>query len=239
MTPTDATLRDWLLHRLPEADAVALEERLLREDALATRLLEVETDLIDDHAAGRLDAAAREAIARHLIADPAGRWRWTVARALAARACAAARIRRRRQRRRIATAIGMLAAVAVLAIALMQPAQPPHMPADGAALPTISLRLAATRGEVVPLRLPAGSGWLRLQAEVADSTVGSYTLTVREGTDVRFQASGLEPRRAGPYAYVEAAIPATAAGPGRRQVELAPTGASDAVAIWHLETTVP
>lgn len=238
MTPTDATLRDWLLHRLPEADAVALEERLLREDALATRLLEMETDLIDDHAAGRLDAATREAIARHLIGDPAGHWRWTVARALAARTRAAT-LTRRRQRRHIAAAIGALAAAAVLAIALMQPDRTPLAPADIAALPTISLRLAATRGEAAPLRLPANGGWLRLQVEVADTTAAAYELTVRDGTDVRFHASGLAPRRAGPYAYVETAIPTVAAGPGRRQVELAPTGASDAAAIWHLETIAP
>ncbi|HUD43038.1 MAG TPA: hypothetical protein VMR06_13690 [Dokdonella sp.] len=239
MSPTDATLRDWLLHRLPEAEAVALEERLLREDALATRLRAMETDLIDDHAAGRLDAATREAVARHLVADPAGRWRWTVARALATRTSAATLSRRRRQRRRVAAAIGALAAAAVLAIALMQPARPPQSPADIAALPTISLRLAATRGEAAPLRLPASGGWLRLQVEVADSTAGTYALTVRDGADVRFHASGLAPRHAGPYAYVEAAIPAAAAGPGRRQVELVPAGAPDAAAIWQLETTAP
>lgn len=239
MTPTDATLRDWLLHRLPEPDAVALEERLLREDVLATRLREVETDLIDDHAAGRLDAATREAVARHLIADPAGRWRWIVARALTARTRAVALNRRGRHRRRIVAAIGALAAAAILAIALMQPDRAPQTPADIAALPTISLRLAATRGEAAPLRLPANGGWLRLQVEVADTTAAAYELTVRDGTDVRFHASGLAPRRAGPYAYVETAIPTVAAGPGRRQVELAPTGASDAAAIWHLETIAP
>jgi hypothetical protein len=239
MSPTDATLRDWLLHRLPEADAVVLEERLLREDALAARLREAETDLIDDHAAGRLDAATREAVARHLIADPGGRWRWMVARALVARTRAAASSEQRRRRRRIAAAIGALAAATVLAIALIQPDRSPRAPADVAALPTISLRLAATRGEAAPLRLPANGGWLRLQVEVADPTAGTYALTVREGPNVRFHASGLALRRAGPYAYVEAAIPSAAAGPGRRQVELAPTGASDATAIWHLETTVP
>lgn len=239
MAPTDATLRDWLLHRLPEADAVALEERLLREDALATRLREAETDLIDDHAAGRLDAAMREAVARHLIADPGGRWRWMVARALVAKTRAATSTRQRQRRRRIAATIGALAAVAVLAIALIQPGRPPQAPADVAALPTISLRLAATRGEAAPLRLPASSGWLRLQAEVADATAGPYTLTVREGPNVRFQASGLALRRAGPYAYVETAIPAAAAGPGTRQVELAPAGASAAVATWQLETIAP
>lgn len=239
MSPTDATLRDWLLHRLPEADAVVLEERLLREDALSARLREAETDLIDDHAAGRLDAATREAVARHLIADPGGRWRWMVARALVARTRAAASTGQRRRRRRIVAAIGALAAATVLAIALIQPGRSPWAPADVAALPTISLRLAATRGEAAPLRLPASGGWLRLQAEVADATADTYTLTIREGPDVRFQASGLALRRAGPYAYVEAAIPSAAAGPGRRQVELAPTGAPDAVAIWHLETITP
>ncbi|PZQ15500.1 MAG: hypothetical protein DI564_09250 [Rhodanobacter denitrificans] len=238
MSPTDATLRDWLLHRLPEADAVALEERLLREDAFATRLLEVETDLIDDHAAGLLDAATREAVARHLIADPAGRWRWTVARALAARTRTAT-LTRQRRRRRLAAAIGALAAAAVLAIALMQPDRAPQAPADIAALPTISLRLAATRGEATPLRLPANDGWLRLQVEVAESAAAAYELTVRDGTDVRFHASGLALHRAGPYGYVEAVIPAAAAGPGRRQVELAPTGAAQAPAIWYLETTAP
>lgn len=237
MTPTDATLRDWLLHRLPETDTIALEERLLREDTLATRLLAMETDLIDDHAAGRLDAATREAIARHLIGDPAGHWRWTVARALAARTRAAT-LTRQRRRRRIAAAIGALAAAAVLAIALMQPDRAPQTPADIAALPTISLRLAATRGEATPLRLPTNGGWLRLQVE-AESTAAVYELTVRDGADVRFHASGLAPRRAGPYAYVEAVIPAVAAGPGRRQVELAPTGAAQPPAIWYLETTAP
>lgn len=239
MSPTDATLRDWLLHRLPEATAQALEERLLREDDLATRLRAVETDLIDDHAAGRLDDATRDAVARHLIADPAGRWRWTVARALASRAHAAASIRRRQRRRRIAAVIGALAAAAVLAIALRQPDQPPRTPAELAALPVISLRVAATRGDAAPLPLPAPGGWLRLQAEVPDPTPGAYLLTVRDASGVRFRATDLALRHAGPYAYVEATIPAAAAGPGWREVELAPAGTPNATTTWRLQTTVP
>lgn len=244
--PTSATLRDWLLHRLPDAARAALEERLLREDALVAQLREAETDLIDDHAAGRLDAATRADVARHLIADRDGHWRWQVARALAVRRAArrvaeAGEPRRRwvAARPRLA-AIGALAAVLVLAVLLVRPLLPSRPPADAATLPTVSLRVAATRGTASALTLPPNTGWLRLQVEAIDPQPRRYAVSISDGATVRFHAGGLTLRRAGPYAFVEVVIPAAAAGPGHRTVRLLPEGAPTAAAtVWELDTTVP
>lgn len=79
---SDTELRDLLLRRLAPERAAALEELLLVEDDCAERLLEIEHDLLDDYAAGRLDAPDRAAVARLLQDDPGAAARLRFAHAL-------------------------------------------------------------------------------------------------------------------------------------------------------------
>src|SRR6185295_9519782 len=87
--------RDFLLHRLGEADAHALEERLMTEDGFLEALQDAEHDLLDDYAAGQLNDEDRAATERHLLATPEARQRLEMGRALA-RAKVAASERRER-----------------------------------------------------------------------------------------------------------------------------------------------
>ena len=63
----DQTLRRYLLCRLPEDERLRVDERLLVDDELAERIGLVESELTDDYAAGRLDAAEREAFAKRFL----------------------------------------------------------------------------------------------------------------------------------------------------------------------------
>jgi len=56
----EAMLRKYLLGSLPEAERLALDERLLTDDELAQLMRLVESELIDDYTAGRLDHTQRD-----------------------------------------------------------------------------------------------------------------------------------------------------------------------------------
>ncbi len=83
---SDDRSRQYLLHRLPEAEAVQFEECILEEEGCAERLREAEDDLLDDYAAGRLAIDEGEAVERFLLHSPDGRQRLRFARAFAAMA---------------------------------------------------------------------------------------------------------------------------------------------------------
>ena len=81
--PTDKILRDWVLHRLPEIQADALEQRLMLDDAIAAQLQDAQHDLIDDYARGRLDAVDRGAVEKYLLCTRADLHRLHLAQGLA------------------------------------------------------------------------------------------------------------------------------------------------------------
>ncbi len=64
---TDLHLRQFLLRRLPPDEAARLEESILLQEGVAERLRDEEFDLLDDYAAGRLNAADAAAVARHWL----------------------------------------------------------------------------------------------------------------------------------------------------------------------------
>jgi hypothetical protein len=78
-------LRRLALRRYHAAELTVLEERLMLEDGYAERLREAEYDLIDDYAAGRLDAGERADVEHHLLAGSDGVLSLRVAHAMAAR----------------------------------------------------------------------------------------------------------------------------------------------------------
>lgn len=79
----DDILREWLLHRLSDANAAsAFEQRVLEDDAFGARLRALETDLLDDYARQRLNKHDRRAVARWLLATSEDRLRLRTAIAL-------------------------------------------------------------------------------------------------------------------------------------------------------------
>jgi len=63
----DETLRLYLLCRLAEDERLRLDERLLVDHELAERVVLVESELTDDHVAGRLDAVEQEAFTKTFL----------------------------------------------------------------------------------------------------------------------------------------------------------------------------
>jgi hypothetical protein len=244
--PTDETLRDWLLHRLPDAQAHALEARLLLDDAFGARLRAVETDLIDDYARGRLDEAARAAVERWLLATPADRERLQAALALASvvapRAPAApvrsAPANARPSRRRV-HGLALAAAAAVLLVVLGRHLREPARTPPLAGAPTVTLLANLQRGSGaqpdVSARVPAAAPAVRLQVEVASAARDArYALHVERGAREVFGARALAARHEGAYRFVEVALPSGLLAGGDYAVRLADDATGDTLQEWTL-----
>jgi hypothetical protein len=254
--PTDDILRRWLLHKLPPADAEALEQRVLTDEAFGERLRDVETDLLDDYARGTLGAGDRDAAARRFASSARGRLRVRIARSLArltrpspgrsgtvlaheqAHSLAVARRHADRGRRtRRALAIGALASACVLAIALIGWNRRFTMPAPvryGQA--TITLLADSQRGTALKqvASTPAGAT-VRLQAEVDDPNA-LYTLEIDDDGRTVFRAEDLAARTVGPYRFVEVVFDSRQLAAGSHRVRVAVQGAPAPEATWTLET---
>ena len=225
--PTDDALRDWLLGRLPAADADALDQRVLGDDAFGARLAEIETDLLDDLVAGRLAGDEAAAALARFTATPRARWRLRVARALARFAPAREAHRTRGTLRRmpprrlwLGAAVGAIAAVALVAIGLQRRAP--------TAEATITLLADRQRGAASgAFAVPRAAATVRLQVEVADaSPTDHFTLDIADGTKIVFRREMLETRAAGPNRFVDARVPREALTPGERRVTVRAAGAA-------------
>jgi hypothetical protein len=78
----EVAIRSYLLGRLPEPEAEALEDEYLARPEVWERVRGVEDDLLDDYAAGRLAPAERAAFETKYLASPPLRERVAAARAL-------------------------------------------------------------------------------------------------------------------------------------------------------------
>lgn len=242
--PSDATLRDWLLGKLPPAVSERLEERLFAEAGFAERAQAVETDLLDDLARGHLDPDDRARAQRLFTATGKDRLRLRIALALAdMRASAGARrLRapavstrsppRRRWRAWAGVALAASLAFAAVGLRLHRPAAPgPAAAADA----TISLLATTARGldGSEEIRVAPTAAMVRVQAEVdADDPQTRYELRVLAGARTLFRAGDLAVREAGPYRFVEARVPASLLS-GERHVQVVAAGA-DAATTWTL-----
>ncbi|MGA9421985.1 MAG: hypothetical protein WBW61_06450 [Rhodanobacteraceae bacterium] len=257
--PLEHTLRNWLLHRLADAESSALEQRLLLDRDFPARVEEAEYDLIDDYARDRLDADERLAVETHLLGSAAGGQRAGVSRALAQirepppitqadsappparklyRRYLARDVRRAAPHRRSiwrrwrkGLAIGALTAAVLIAVVLTGRVErgilrapvatsPPVRPAGIANL-TLLASTERGVGEARELTLPRDAEAVRVQVEVEhpDANI-RYGLVVADGARNLFSARDLALHRAGPYAFVEAVVPAALLAPGRRHVTL-------------------
>jgi hypothetical protein len=238
--PTDPILRAWLLGSLPTAEAEALELRVLRDDDFGARLREIETDLLDDLAAGRLAPDERERAEARFGASAFGRTRRRIARALlrarASSANSGASTRRsgiagtssRRPRGRwIAAALASAAGILV-AVGLWR-----HAPSDHADA-TITLLADRQRGTgVEAIDVPREAKTIRLEVET-DRLDARYALRIEDETHETFQVDGLAPRVAGPYMFVEALVPKSALDGGEHTVRLRVSGGNAQSASWSI-----
>ncbi len=240
--PTDDTLRAWLLGQLASADAEALEQRLIEDEAFAVRLRAVENDLLDDLARGTLAGDERARAAAYFAATPGDRARLRIARALAtlgaeAHAATSARGRTRsveharaaRPRRRwsaAALALAGLAAVAVIGVRLY----------SGTTVPlafTVTLTDGQQRGaSSIEIAVPADAREVRLQVEVDGDAGAQYLLAI----DDTFAASGLPVRKTGAYRFVETTVPAAALAAGTHRVRVVAERGAAGEASWTLTT---
>jgi hypothetical protein len=224
--PTDEALRDWLLGRLPSAEAEALERRVLGEDAFGARLDEIELDLLDDLAAGRLAGDTRASALARFTATPRARLRLRIARALslfgrrgAAHPSHRTTEDRRAHRRRgwIAGVLGATAAVAIAVAGLNLRAPAPHAPPA-----TITLLADRQRGsEAESIAIAKDATSVRMQLEVDDAGAATrYALEIEAADRVVYSANDLAPRTAGAYRFVEAEVPRRVLAGGERVVRV-------------------
>jgi hypothetical protein len=227
--PGDAALRRWLLQQLPTDQAAALEEQLLRDDALLDRLRDAETDLLDDFARGALDAADTQAFCAHRLQAPAQRERLRAARAFAHLHAPSLRTPVRRR-----VAIGFALAASVLAAVVTWQWWP--APQLDAKLPSYTLLAAADRGAGTgKLQLPGTTARVHLQLEVSDPA-RRYTLSVDTQGQRASLAEHLQPRTLGRYTFVEVDVDVAPLQPGSHRLVLAGQGSgADLEQSWELQ----
>jgi hypothetical protein len=185
-------IRNYLLGRLPEPEAEALEDEYLARPEVWERVRGVEDDLLDDYAAGRLAPAERAAFETKYLASPPLRERVAAARALrstAGRHTPARRVATMRPvawRAPLALAASVLIAVAVFwmrsagprpipspspgstsADPSRTPAPPGSMTAPAGRSVVLALSPVLLRGPGGPaeLRIPAGTETVVLEME--------------------------------------------------------------------------
>ncbi|MET0229747.1 MAG: hypothetical protein ABW186_02310 [Rhodanobacteraceae bacterium] len=226
--PTDESLRAWLLGRLPPADAEALEQRVLGDDAFGERLADVENDLLDDLAAERLAGDERAVALARFTATPRARLRLRVARALvrltprdaahASRRASRPGVRRaHRPRGWLAGALGAAAAIAIAVVGLNLRA-----PIQGTRVATITLLADRQRGiEDQTIAVPRDAVSVRLQLEVDDTREPTrFALEIEDAGRAVFSTADLVPQTAGAYRFVEAEVPRRVLANGERIVRV-------------------
>lgn len=247
-------LRRWLLHQVPEDQARVLERRLFEDRELSGRLLEAETNLLDDFVRDRLGAAERAAVREHLLAAPEDRGRLRFATALAGRAAqptpiapSNAPVARRRPtpvrrprwpQRYKAVAWGGVAAACVAVLVGAAWIHRNRIPSGIAAQATVTIALADPhRGSsLTQVQIPPDTSRVRLQVEVdSDSPHARYTLVIADGQRTLVRARDLIPQRAGPYRYVQIVTAARTFGGGERSVRVAPQGSAAATKVWYVD----
>jgi hypothetical protein len=232
--PTDIELRAFLLGRMLAEDAARLEEAIILEDGVAERLRAEEFDLIDDYAAGRLMAADRADVERHLLTSVENVHSLRVARLMLARedgvgdaatpvqsATQAEVLRPRRRSARLA-AMGALMAAGLAAVVWIPywdrtPRRPVGVPAPAD---------SAIRGPGQAQSPPESADSLPILTLLADVNRGSTRPTLHWKADfasVRLQAEVPGPEHSSLYSlsvydmaghrlFEGAALPAHVAG---------------------------
>jgi hypothetical protein len=235
---TDSKLRDYLLRRLPEAEAQQLEERMLDDDELFMTLRSVEDDLVDAVARGELDDDARAAFEQRYRGQPS---RVRFARALARRSANVVPFGRRRW-----IAFAVAAAVVVISSALLVTRKEPShavvstpvaiVKAPPSIVYPVVLSLAASRsaGAANTITLPREATTLRLQVRLdrADQ-YDRYRAALQSSRGIVWQAENLKAAPEGDALLLTADVPASALL--NDSYELAVHGGADDLGVVTLE----
>jgi len=244
--PSDSTLRQWLLQRLPPEDSAPLEQRLLEDGAFGDRLREAETDLLDDLARGRLAKDDRAIAEQRFEATARDRERLRIAVALAnatsTRAVGDSRVSAvagsashgRARRRVLIGAIASAAALAVLVVGVNR-----QRAVDSAITQTtITLMASQQRGaNVEDIGIPRSAGSVRLQVEVDAADADTrYSIDIDAGGRSVFGARDLAPKSAGPYRFVEIVTTAKTLAPGDYHVRVEAQNSGRPASTWSVRT---
>jgi hypothetical protein len=228
-------LNAYLLHKLPEDERDAFEDRWVEDSALYEQLRNAEVDLLDAYARGALSPADRKRVSKYLLDSPNQRRKLLFARTLLDAFPAPARPTTPWRRMASAAAIVLLAASvcwlawqnAAMRRELAAAAHAPR-PSPGNVY-VAEVRMDTTRGiaaSITPVRLPAGSQILRLDLEIApgdEAQVLSASVS-RDGRTVWSEEPVRAERRA--FGFVASVwVPAAALAPGEYEIKLSAGGA--------------
>jgi hypothetical protein len=203
-TISDAQLREFLLRRIPAQGVERLEEAIVVTDGVAERLRDEEFDLIDDYAAGRLNAVDRADVERHLLNSLENIHSVRMARLLSresgsrdlgkpvSNAISALGTRRRRWMGRLAP-FGVVLAAGLVAVALI--------PDWSRTPPQPGMTSTAPRSEVpsaLPPPAPNAAGSIPIVILLADVSRGSASPVLHwraDAASIRLQAEVPGPDR--------------------------------------------
>lgn len=211
--PDDDELARYLLGELPVDEEAAIDDALA-DDQVWQAVQRAEDELLDAHAAGRLDGSRRDRLTRRLAASPRLRERLALIRDLGA--IAGARRHRPRKRIRLALAAAALAAAAAIAAIVTVRGRPAgHDRADQVVALAL---LPPTRAGALPVVDVAGRAELALSIAIdAEEAFPRYRVTLRARGAALWSAEAAA--RDGALAV---RVPVAALGPGVH--ELAITG---------------
>jgi hypothetical protein len=236
MTTDDDTLRALLLHQLPERDMTKHSERILLEEDFAERLQDVESDLLEDYARGRLTSEDRAAVERYLLVSTTQRERARTAHALGHLTRSPRSDRRLLLRWTVPTAALLAAGLAGIYLA---PALVSQWigPLDASATSTQNVTLLAdsTRSRSIhTLHINPGASQIRLQLEITGASADKFYRLVIAGEaaspglpDSPVQTlDHLAPSQSGPYRFVEVTMPVRMLARGSYRLTLTPAAPS-------------
>ncbi|HTW66484.1 MAG TPA: hypothetical protein VME17_17810 [Bryobacteraceae bacterium] len=229
----------YLLHKLPEAEREAFEDRWMEDSELYGELQDAEAELLDAYANGALPAGDCELVTKYLLSSPVQERKLLFARTLRAALPAHVRPASERQTRAwrsIAAAGIILLAIATSWLAWQNTAlhrrlagvsnfaRPPAPAVYVAEIPSGTTNRSTTQS-LAEVRVPAGAQMLRLdlQLDPGDETRVFSATVGQEGRLVWDEEPIHAERR--PFGFVVPVwVPAAVLTPGQYQIKLSAGG---------------
>jgi hypothetical protein len=237
----NSSLRNFLLRKLPAADAERLEQELRVDRGLAIQLDAERNELIDDYARGRLSADDAAWVVEYLLDGEGAQARLGAARAQLSDAYGSPQARYPVPvwRRPGLLALLIVSAVIVGSAAWLLSHRPPRMPSipvESAGAYPITLFEPAGR-DTAPISIPAHTRQIEFQCVIpSGSPAGDYRMRLTDalGHDLVIAVSRHRQETNG-VSYVTALYPAERVRPGRYTVSVDPeSNAAQTVAAYDV-----